>query len=87
MALCIPVIGSDSGEIPHVVGAAGRIVLEGDVEALRVGLMRLVNDAAMRERFSRAGRARVLEQFTQERVAQRTVTVYHEALGHREARR
>ncbi|HEY7340749.1 MAG TPA: glycosyltransferase [Ktedonobacterales bacterium] len=86
MACGVPVIGSDSGEIPHVIGAAGMIVPEGDVEALRVGLLRLAHDAAMRERFSLAGRARVLDQFTQERVAQRTVAVYHEALGLREAR-
>jgi glycosyltransferase involved in cell wall biosynthesis len=87
MACGIPVIGSDSGEIPHVIGAAGMIVPEGDVEALRVGLLRLARDAAMRERFSLAGRAWVLEQFTQERVAWRTVAVYHEALGRREPRR
>jgi glycosyltransferase involved in cell wall biosynthesis len=87
MACGIPVIGSDSGEIPHVIDAAGMIVPEGDVEALRAGLLRLANDAAMRERFSRAGRARVLERYTQERVAQRTVAVYHEAMGYREARR
>ncbi len=86
MACGVPVIGSDSGEIPHVIGAAGMIVPEGDVEALRVGLLRLARDAAMRERFSRAGRAWVLERFTQERVARKTVAVYHEALGHREAR-
>ena len=87
MACGIPVIGSASGEIPHVIGSAGMIVPEGDVEALRVGLLRLVNDAAMRERFSRAGRARVQELFTQEQVARKTVAVYHEALGHREARK
>jgi glycosyltransferase involved in cell wall biosynthesis len=87
MACGIPVIGSDSGEIPHVIGAAGMIVREGDVEALRAGLLRLANDAAMRERFSRAGRARALERFTQEQVARKTAAVYHEALGHREARR
>ncbi|HEY1391632.1 MAG TPA: glycosyltransferase [Ktedonobacterales bacterium] len=87
MACGVPVVGSDSGEIPHVIGAAGMIVPEGDGEALRAGLMRLMNDAAMRERFSRAGRARVLERFTQEQVARKTVAVYHEALGRREARR
>lgn len=87
MACGIPVIGSDSGEIPHVIGAAGMIVPEGDVEALRVGLLRLANDAAMRERFSRAGRVRALEQFTQEQVARKAVAVYHEALGQQEARR
>lgn len=86
MACGVPVIGSDSGEIPHVIGAAGMIVPEGDIEALQVGLLRLAQDAAMRERFSRAGRARVLERFTQEQVARRTVAVYHEALGVGEAR-
>jgi glycosyltransferase involved in cell wall biosynthesis len=81
MACGIPVIGSDSGAIPQVIGGAGMIVPEGDVEALRVGLLRIAKDAAMRERFSRAGRAWVQANFTQEQVARKTVAVYREALG------
>jgi glycosyltransferase involved in cell wall biosynthesis len=86
MACGVPVIGSDSGEIPHVVGDAGIIVPEGDVAALRAALLQLSGDAALRQRFARAGRARVMEQYTQERVAQNIVAVYQQALSASEAR-
>ena len=35
MACAIPVVGSDSGEIPHVIGDAGLVTPEGDAAALR----------------------------------------------------
>ncbi len=86
MACGVPVVGSDSGEIPQVVGDAGLIVPEGDVAALRAALVRLAEDSSLRERLAHAGRARVLDNFTQEQVARKTVAVYHDALASREAR-
>lgn len=86
MACGAPVVGSDSGEIPHVVGDAGLIVPEGDVAPLRASLLRLAEDPALRERLARAGRQRVLDHFTQEQVARKTVAVYHDALAGREVR-
>jgi len=85
MACGVPVLGSDSGEIPQVVGDAGLIVPEGDVAALRAALLRLVEDSSLRERLAHVGRQRVLDNFTQEQVARKTVTVYHAALASREA--
>src|SRR5215212_5229415 len=76
MACQVPVVGSDSGEIPHVIGDAGLVVKEADVTALRDALDRLMTNAELRADLGRRGRARVLEQFTQARVAARTVEVY-----------
>jgi glycosyltransferase involved in cell wall biosynthesis len=81
MACEVPVVGSDSGEIPHVVGDAGLIVREGDVNALGAALSRLYEDREMRARLARAGRQRVLAQFTQEQVARKMVGVYRQVLG------
>lgn len=72
MACGVPVVGSDSGAIPEVVGEAGVIFPEGDVRALQDVLMRLRDDAVERERLSRAGRARILARFTHERIAAAT---------------
>ena len=41
MACGVPVIGSDSGEIPHVIGDAGIVVPEGDRVALCAAIARL----------------------------------------------
>jgi glycosyltransferase involved in cell wall biosynthesis len=81
MACGVPVVGSDSGEIPHVIGAAGLVVPEGDVAALRAALLTLVSDPTRRVEYGQRGRERVLERFTQERVAQRMAAVYATVLG------
>jgi len=74
----VPVIGSDCGEIPNVVGDAGLIFPEGDVGALRECLMRLMRDPDLRADLARRGRERVLTHFTQAQVAAQTVAVYRE---------
>ena len=81
MASGVPVVGSDSGEIPHVIGGAGLVFPEGDADALRAALGRLRDDAALRAQLSEKGRARVLAQFTQAQVAAKTYQVYREMLG------
>jgi len=81
MACRTPVIGSDSGEIPHVIGDAGLIFAEGDAQALASHLLRLAGDPALRAELGRRGRARVLAHFTQERIAAATYHVYQQMLG------
>ena len=76
MACGVPVIGTRSGEIPHVIGDAGLIVSEEDVDALRTGLLQLMQDDGLRRELSRRGRQRVLERFTQAQVAAETVDIY-----------
>jgi glycosyltransferase involved in cell wall biosynthesis len=80
MASSVPVIGSDSGAIPDVIGDAGLIFPEGDAGALAAHLRRLQGDPAFRESLCEKGRARVLAHFTHEQVAQATVEAYREML-------
>ncbi len=81
MASGVPVIGSDSGAIPDIIGPAGIIVPEGDVAALSTALTRLREDVALRHRLISAGRERVLNRFTHQQVAAATVQVYQEMLS------
>jgi glycosyltransferase involved in cell wall biosynthesis len=80
MACGVPVVGSDSAEIPNVVGDAGLIVPEGDPRALREALARLLADAGLRHELAERGRARVLECYTHRRIAQQTVAAYRAAV-------
>jgi glycosyltransferase involved in cell wall biosynthesis len=80
MASGVPVIGSDSGAIPDVIGDAGLIFPEGDADALAKQLYTLQRDAVLRESLCEKGRARVLNHFTHEQVAQSTIEVYQEML-------
>ena len=77
----VPVIGSDSGEIPHVIGPAGLVFPEGDVAALAAAIERLYADEAERRRLASAGRQRALELYTQRRVAAQHVAVYRQMLA------
>ena len=78
MACGVPVVGSDCGEIPCVVGDAGLIFPEGDAEALGEHLTRLMRAPELWETLSRQGRERVLGCFTQAHIAAQTVAVYRE---------
>jgi glycosyltransferase involved in cell wall biosynthesis len=81
MACGVPVIGSDSGEIPHVIGDAGLVFPEGDIQALRAHLARLLHDPDLRANLAHRGRERVLAHYTQAQVAAQTYSVYQDVLG------
>jgi glycosyltransferase involved in cell wall biosynthesis len=81
MASGVPVIGSDSGEIPHVIGDAGLVFPEGQVDLLRGHLVRLLRTPDLCADLARRGRERVLARFTQAQVAAQTYQVYQAVLG------
>lgn len=76
MSCAVPVVGSSSGEIPHVIDDAGLIFPEGNVAALRATLVRLRDDVALRVTLAHKGRARVLEHYTQAAVARGYADIY-----------
>lgn len=78
MATGVPVVGSDSGEIPQVIGEAGLIFPEDDALALRGAIEKTMGDEKLRQRLTQAGRERVLERYTQAQIALETYQVYQE---------
>jgi len=78
MACGVAVVGSDSGEIPSVIGDAGLIFPEGDSAALRRQLLRLQSDPDLRAELGRRGREKVLAHYTQEHIARQYLEVYRE---------
>ncbi len=81
MACETAVIGSDSGEIPHVIGDAGLIFPEDDVDALHAHLLQLMQSPDLRDELGRKGRARVLDRYTQSQIAAQTVAVYRKMMA------
>ncbi|MFW5747982.1 MAG: glycosyltransferase [Chloroflexota bacterium] len=81
MACGVPVIGSDSGAIPGVIGDAGIVVPEGDIDRLTGALRQLRDDFTLRAHLSLLGRERVLNHFTHIQIAQQTVGIYRALSG------
>jgi glycosyltransferase involved in cell wall biosynthesis len=80
MACEVPVIASDSGEIPNVIGDAGIIVPEGDAETLALRIWELMEDRVRRLELAARGRQRVLRYFTQQQIALRYYQLYQAML-------
>jgi glycosyltransferase involved in cell wall biosynthesis len=80
MACGVAVIGSDSGEIPHVVGDAGLIVPEADDAAWTRAIDRLLADSVHRAALADAGHRRVGEQFALPVVARRHLDFFRSLL-------
>ncbi len=76
-----PVIGSTSGEIPHVIDDAGLVFKEGDAKELAQCVQKLLDDPAFYADIAKRGRQRVLDNYTQEQIARQTYEVYLEMLG------
>ncbi|MBA3914623.1 MAG: glycosyltransferase family 4 protein, partial [Acidobacteriales bacterium] len=73
-------VGSSSAEIPNVIGEAGLIFPEGDIQALAASLRVLRENAGLRQKLAAAGRDRVLRHFTHRRIAEQTVNLYARTL-------
>lgn len=81
-AMCgVPVIGSDSGAIPEVLGPGGLVVPEGNPRALAAAARLLLDQPALAAEFGQRGRERALQQFTWERIAAARYALYREVCG------
>ena len=58
MAAGVPVLASNRGALPEVIGDSGWLIDPDDTGALSAGIERIATDAALRENFSRLGLAR-----------------------------
>jgi glycosyltransferase involved in cell wall biosynthesis len=81
MASGVPVVGSDSGEIPSVIGEAGLVYPEGEIEALREHIQSLMDDPDRWMILAQSGCDRARKHYSQAQIAARTVEVYREVLN------
>ena len=80
MACGTPVVVSDRGSLPEVVGGAGVLVNPDAPDAIAQGLATVLTDPGLRARLREAGLARA-DCFTWEKAARETLAVYHEVLA------
>ena len=80
MSCEVPVIGSSSAEIPNVIGDAGLIFREGDSDDLCEKITMIMNNGKFKAELAMRGRERVLQKYTNEKIAEETYKVYEELL-------
>ena len=81
MACGTPLVATDAGALPEVVGDAAVQIPAGDVDALAGALARVLDDPALQRHLGTAGRARVLENYTWRETAVATAAWYEEVLA------
>jgi L-malate glycosyltransferase len=83
MACGRPVVATRAGGIPEVVvdGDTGLLVPPQDEGAMAAAIVRLLREPALAARLGEAGRARVVDQFSVERMVEATLGVYGRRLG------
>lgn len=82
MACGVPVISSDGGALPEVVGDAGVIVPARSVDALAEAIDSLLRDPQQREELGASGRQRILDEFCWDVCAGQMVDYYRQVLTH-----
>lgn len=83
MACGVPVLASDSGEMPHVVGDAGIILPEADDRAWAEAIDRLLDDGARRAELTARGLERVSARYAWPVVARAHLEFFEALLGDR----
>ncbi|MBD2099531.1 hormogonium polysaccharide biosynthesis glycosyltransferase HpsO [Leptolyngbya sp. FACHB-261] len=81
MACRVPVIGSDSGEIPRVIADAGLVFPEGQAAELRQCLLALIDQPPTRQELADQGLRRALTHYTNRALAKRLLSFYEELLA------
>lgn len=82
MACGVPVISTDGGALPEVVGDAGVLVPVRDAEALAAAIDSLLQDPQRRTLLAAAGRQRILELFSWEVCARDMDAYYRQVITH-----
>lgn len=77
----VPVVTSDSGEIPHTAGDAGRVLPEADSAAWTKALAELLESPARRRELAARGRERAVTRFAWSVVAREHLDFFESVLG------
>ncbi|MGC1245123.1 MAG: hormogonium polysaccharide biosynthesis glycosyltransferase HpsO [Spirulinaceae cyanobacterium] len=81
MACRVPVVGSDSGEIPHVIGEVGLVFPEGNAEALSKALLSLIEDSTLTKKLANKGYEKAMKQYTNQALAKQQLQFYQNLLA------
>ena len=81
MACGVPLVSTDGGALPEVVGEAGKLVVAGDEQALAFAIGGLLSSSSEREQLAEAGVERAIQEYCWDRCAERMVAYYREVIA------
>ena len=81
MSCGVPVVSSDGGALPEVVGKAGLVVSAGSAAALTQAIKALLQHPLQRQQLGRKARQRIVENFCWQQVAQQLTDYYRQILS------
>ncbi len=84
MACEVPVVSTDGGALPEVVGDCGITVPAANEAAIAAAIRQLLADPEKRNELARLGRARILEKFSWKVAAGKMVQLYSHAIRKQE---
>ena len=80
MSCGTPVIATNGGSLPEVVGDAGIVVQHSNPPALAEAIAKMLDNPEMRAAYGRAGRERILAKFKWERAARECAEIYRQTI-------
>ena len=80
MACGVPVIATDGGALPEVVGQAGLTVPVKDADAIAAAIEKLLSNPKAREQYGQLGRKRIENKFSWQLVAEQMSALYYQIL-------
>lgn len=86
MACGVPLICSDGGALPEVVGEGARLVAAGSVESLTDALGDLIRNPVLRSQLGERGREHILQQLSWDCVGKKMQAYYFELLNQQGSR-
>jgi glycosyltransferase involved in cell wall biosynthesis len=81
MACGVPVVSTNGGALPEVVGDAGIVVPVRDAHELARGVARLLDDEALRTDLAERGQERIANLFSWERAATQMTSLYRRVIN------
>ena len=82
MACGVPLVSTDGGALPEVVGDAGVLVPARDVDAMTAAIVGLLDDPSRRTQLGEEGRLRIDDMFCWRVTARQMTDYYHQVLNH-----
>ncbi|MGJ5673891.1 MAG: glycosyltransferase [Nostochopsis sp.] len=81
MAMGVPIVGSNSGEIANVIGQNDLVFPEGDAHRLAAILEKMIREPNWRQELRNYVIARVEQHYTHERIAERLINLWNRLLN------